>query len=296
VTTPDAGSDSSLTWLLDLEPLDRNLFRAPSPSYTGRRNLFGGQVAAQALRAAAMTVPAERRPHSFHLYFMRPGAIGMPVVLYVDRIRDGRSFTTRNVVAQQDGEAILTMSASFHRPEPGQVDYQLAIPPVGPPDEAGAVAGPGRSSGEERAGYARLEVITLVGERAGERGTNRSSARFWMRCAERLSDDPVVHACALAYMSDSQTGSAPIMASARTYDDFMMTSLDHALHFHRHIRADEWVLVDFEPMSVGNGRGMTRATIHGVDGTLGATVQQELLMRELPGGSRSAQPGTPDML
>jgi acyl-CoA thioesterase-2 len=299
VTTPAAGGEPSLTWLLDLEQLDRDLYRAPSPHYTGRRNLFGGQVAAQALRAAAMTVPADRRPHSFHLYFMRPGAIGRPIVLYVARIRDGRSFTTRNVVAQQDGEAILTMSASFHRAEPGQVDYQLAIPAVEPPDRAPAAVGPGSSSGEsgeERAGYARLEVITLDGEPADERGTYRSAARFWMRCCEQLSDDPVVHACALAYMSDSQTGSAPIIASARTYDDFMMTSLDHALHFRRHIRADEWVLVDFEPMSVGNGRGMTRATIHAVDGTLGATVQQELLMRELPGGRRSAQPGTPDML
>jgi acyl-CoA thioesterase-2 len=117
-----------------------------------------------------------------------------------------------------------------------------------------------------------------------------------MRCCEPLSDDPVVHACALAYMSDTQTGSAPIVASARSYDDFMMTSLDHALHFHRHIRADDWVLVDFEPISVANGRGMTRATIHAQDGTLGATVQQELLMRELPRGGPSSQPGPPDML
>jgi acyl-CoA thioesterase-2 len=186
------------------------------------------------------------------------------------------------------------MSASFHRPEPGEVDYQSAIPPGAPPDRTGG--GLWRSSDGQRAGYSPFEVIALPVEPADSRGTYRSAARFWMRCCEPLPEDPVVHACALAYMSDSQTGSAPILASGRTYDDYMMTSLDHALHFHRHIRADSWVLVDFEPVSVGNGRGMTRATIHARDGTLGATVQQELLMRELPRGRPSAQPGPPDML
>jgi acyl-CoA thioesterase-2 len=292
----EAGEEPSLTWLLDLERLDKDLYRAASPHYTGRRNLFGGQVSAQALRAAAMTVESDHRPHSFHLYFMRSGVIGEPVMLYVARIRDGRSFTTRNVVAQQNGEAILTMSASFHRAEPGELDYQSAIATVSPPGAVRADVAPGAAPGRVRSGYAPLEVIPLAGEPPDGRGTYRSAARFWMRSSDRLPDDPVVHACALAYMSDSQTGSGPIVASGRSYDDFMMTSLDHALHFHRHIRADEWVLVDFEPISVGNGRGMTRATIHALDGTLGATVQQELLMRELPRGRHSAQPGTRDML
>ena len=291
---PDPGDQPSLTWLLDLERLDKDLYRAPSPRYLGRRNLFGGQVAAQALRAAAMTVEAEHSPHSFHLYFMRPGTIGEPVMLYVARIRDGRSFTTRNVVAQQDGEAILTMSASFHRAEPGDLDYQTAIAPISVPGASpDGVGAEGRPS---HAGYAPLDVIGVDGEPADERGTYRSASRFWMRSSDKLPDDPVVHACALAYMSDSQTGSAPILAAGRSYDDIMMTSLDHALHYHRHIRADEWVLVDFEPISVGNGRGMTRATIHSYSGTLGATVQQELLMRELTRGRHSAQPGTRDML
>jgi acyl-CoA thioesterase-2 len=294
--THEGGGQPSLTWLLDLERLDKDLYRAPSPHYTGRRNLFGGQVAAQSLRAAAMTVESDHRPHSFHLYFMRSGVIGEPVMLYVARIRDGRSFTTRNVVAQQDGEAILTMSASFHRAEPGELDYQSAIASVSAPDGIQPGFVPGESSRPVRSGYAPLDVIPVAGEPPDARGTYRSAARYWMRCRDTLPDDPVVHACALAYMSDSQTGSAPMIASGRTYDDFMMTSLDHALHFHRHIRADEWVLVDFEPISVGNGRGMTRATIHALDGTLGATVQQELLMRELPWGRHSAQPGTRDML
>ncbi|MGE0881759.1 MAG: acyl-CoA thioesterase [Acidimicrobiia bacterium] len=287
--------DTPLTTILDIERLDRDLFRAQSPHYTGRRNIFGGQVASQSLMAAAMTVPPEHRPHSFHLYFMRSGAIGEPIVFYVSRIRDGRSFTTRNVIAQQGGEAILTMSASFHKHEPGDVNYQSAIAPVAPPD----VAVPTQDwaiHDHDRRGYAPLEVIHMGGDAPDATGTYRSAHRVWMRCADKLPDDPLFHACALAYMSDTQTGSGPVVASGRGFDAFMMTSLDHALHFHRHVRADEWLLVDFEPMSVTNGRGMTRATIHSHDGVLGATVQQELLMRELREGARSHQPGPPERL
>ena len=129
-----------------------------------------------------------------------------------------------------------------------------------------------------------------------ETGTFRSAHRIWMRSADRLPDDPLFHACALAYMSDTQTGSAPVVAAGRGYEAFMMTSLDHALHFHRHVRADEWLLVDFQPASVTNGRGMTQGTIHSHTGVLGATVQQELLMRELQAGRASHQGGTPERL
>jgi acyl-CoA thioesterase-2 len=256
-------------WLLDLHQVDRDLYVAPSPSYTHRPNLFGGQVSAQCLLAAARSIDAPHLPHSFHLYFMRAGIVGAPVVLYVDRIRDGRSFTTRNVVARQDGEAILTMSASFHKGEPGELDHQLPRPDVPVPDE--------RTPREPRnpdAGYVPIEVVSVAMEAPGV-------DRCWMRLADPIGDDPVLHACALAYMSDTRTGHAPMTAVGDVgRHRIQMTSLDHALHFHRHIRSDEWVLFDYDATSVGRGRGLTRATIHSEAGVLGATLEQELLMRE----------------
>src|SRR5690606_24719007 len=117
-----------------------DLFRGRSPRYSKRRNLFGGQVAAQSLAAAAATAPGDHHPHSCHLYFLRPGRVGEPVVLFVDRVRDGGSFTTRNVVARQDGEAILSLSVSFHRDEPGVADLHLPIADVPRPGDPGLPA------------------------------------------------------------------------------------------------------------------------------------------------------------
>jgi acyl-CoA thioesterase-2 len=281
----------AFSWLLDLERLDPDLFRARSPRYAGRPNLFGGQVAAQALRAAATTADPAHLPHSFHLYFLRPGRVGEPVLLEVSRVRDGRSFTTRDVVARQEGEAILTMSASFHTEEPGVADYSPPATPVPPPD-------PERAEALHRAGwasgYAPLDVIRLPAVDGDD--PRVPHLRSWIRFHDPLGDDPVVHACAFAYLTDTQTGSAPAGASGVEAGTYMMTSLDHALHFHRPIRADEWSLVDFEPVSVGRGRGMTRGTIHALDGRLGATVQQELLMRPLTGGRRpTGPPVDPDL-
>lgn len=294
--TGDAGADQvadpaeevAFSWLLDLERLDPDLFRARSPNYTGRPNLFGGQVAAQSLWAAAATSDPDHLPHSFHLYFVRPGLVGRPVLLQVQRVRDGRSFTTRNVVASQDGEAILTMSASFHKEEPGVADYSPPATAVAPPDEVGAE--PLHRNGWA-SGYAALDVIRLPP--ADDDDPRVPHVRSWIRFHDRLADDPVVHACAFAYLTDTQTGSAPSLASGLESGSYMMTSLDHALHFHRPIRADEWALVDFEPVSVGRGRGMTRGTIHALDGRLGATVQQELLMRTLSGDRRPSGPPIP---
>jgi acyl-CoA thioesterase-2 len=292
--SPDGSDLVTLGWLLDLERLDRDLFRAPSPRYRRRRNLFGGQVAAQSLRAAAATVPAGHLPHSYHLYFMRPGRIAEPVLLYVSRVRDGRSFSTRNVVAQQDGEAILTMSASFHVLEAGPADYHLPAARVPGPDDPMLGATPEPIT-RQHEGYAPLEarhLPTPAADASSDGGVHR--VRSWMRLHEALDDDPVVHACAFAYMSDTATGNAPLAASGyRDYSQLMMTSLDHALHFHRLIRADDWVLVEFEAVSVGTGRGFTRGTIHAADGRLGAHVEQELLMRSLDPG-RSSYPPPPD--
>jgi acyl-CoA thioesterase-2 len=267
----DPSAAISLEWLLDLEPVDRDLFVAPSPTYTHRPNLFGGQVAAQCLWAAARSVTAPHLPHSYHLYFLRPGIVGQPVVLYVDRIRDGRSFTTRNVVARQNGEAILTMSTSFHKVEEGRLDHQLEMAPLPAPEPGAEVPPPAIVD----AGYVAMDVVPVAGERPGV-------DRSWMRIHDDLVDDPVVHACALAYLCDWRTGHAPMTvvgddAEAR----IQMTSLDHAIHFHRQVRADEWVLFDYVAASIGRGRALTQGAIHSADGALGATLQQELLLREL---------------
>jgi acyl-CoA thioesterase-2 len=285
------GGEIPFSWLLDLERIDPDLFRARSPHYEGRPNLFGGQVAAQSLRAAALTTDPDHLPHSFHLYFLRPGRVGQPVLLEVSRVRDGRSFTTRNVVARQEGEAILTMSASFHREEPGVADYSPPATPFPPPDEDTAVP---LHQAEWATGYAPLDVIRLPASPGDD--PRVPHVRSWIRFHDGLDDDPVVHACGFAYLTDTQTGTAPGSASGLEHGSYMMTSLDHALHFHRPIRADEWSLVDFEPVSVGRGRGMTRGTIHALDGRLGASVQQELLMRELSPERRASAPPSDPLL
>jgi len=280
VTTGEDTDSVSLLWLLDLHRVDRDLFAGPSPAYTHRPTLFGGQVAAQALRAATLTVDADHLPHSLHLYFLRPGRVGQDVIFYVDRVRDGRSFTTRNVVVRQEGEAILTMSASFHRDEPSPVSFQQPIADAPHPDHATAAPPAGGLDVASRGtGYVALESIDLGGDPPGERGEHRSTARSWTRTAERLPDDPHIHACALAYMSDTRTGSGPIMVAGGRYADFMMTSLDHTLYFHRPVRADEWLLFDSSPVSIAGSRALAHTTVHAWDGTLGATVSQELLMR-----------------
>src|SRR5262245_18944915 len=220
---PGDAPSITLDWLLQLEQVDRDLYVAPSPTYRNRPNLVGGQVAAQCLRAAAQSVDVPHFPHSFHLCFLRPGIIGQPVVLYVDRIRDGRSFTTRNVVARQNGEAILTMSVSFHKVEEGQLDHQLDMPLLPAPDLPADETRPAIFD----EGYIAMDVVPVHDERP-------SVDRCWMRVHDRLADEPVVHACALAYLSDSRTGHPTMnVFGAGGMDRVQMTSLDHALHFHR---------------------------------------------------------------
>jgi acyl-CoA thioesterase II len=283
MTDGETSEPITLGWLLDLQQIDRDLYVAPSPSYTHRPNLFGGQVSAQCLWAAALSVDPPHLPHSFHLYFLRAGIVGQPVVLYVDRIRDGRSFTTRTVVARQNGEAILTMSASFHKIEEGELDHQLLMAGIPVPDLPRGESQPGNPD----AGYAPMDVVPVVAEQPGV-------DRCWMRMHDQLDDDPIVHACALAYMSDTRTGHAPMTAIGEPgYGRIQMTSLDHALHFHRHVRADDWVLFDYDAASVGRGRGLTRATIHSAGGVLGATLEQELLMRELSDEAAAARGNAP---
>ena len=263
--------------LLDLEPLDRDLFRAQNtspPNMQGR--LFGGQVAAQALRAATLTVEVGHHPHSLHGYFLRPGQPGKHTILHVDRIRDGRSFTTRRVKAVQDGEAIFSLEASFHKDEPGG-EYQLTIASDVPdPDDPNAVWEE-RYAGFRAQSPFETREIPLPAEVGPE--PFPATRRIWARTRGKLPDDRALHACVLAYLTDM----GAVSAARRPLGEFerrgMGASLDHAVWFHRHIRPDDWVLFDLRSISNAGARGLVLGTIHDRSGVLGAAMTQEALLR-----------------
>jgi acyl-CoA thioesterase-2 len=278
--TSDADAVQRLLDLLDLERLDRDLFRAAvtGPWPTGR--LFGGQVAAQALRAAAHTVDVDHHPHSLHGYFLRPGSPATPVLLHVDRIRDGRSFTTRRVVAVQEGEAIFTLGASFHRDEPDG-EYQ-APPPAGvPPPDADV---DWYESPLSRFGTAGpFDVRELAPSKPDARGAIETTRRVWVRVRSALDDDRALHACLLTFVSDMGAVYAAAIPVGGELGTIMGASLDHAVWFHRPIRLDEWVLYDLRPVSNAGSRGLVNGTFHTHEGVLGASVAQEALIRPLAG-------------
>lgn len=259
--------------LLDLEVIDRNLFRVLNGAEGGGR-LFGGQVASQALRAAAHTVDADHRVNSLHAYFLRPGRFGVPVVFTVDRIRDGASFTTRRVVASQDGEAILNLDASFHGVEDGG-EYE-------PPSPVGTAPPPEAVESDERR---RASHHRFLDSRSIELDDDSTTARArWIRLVDDLPDDPVVHACAITFFSDT----GPLGATRRAiggaerdgWEGSMMTaSLDHCVWFHRPARADQWLLYRLEPLVAGGARGLARGEIWSSDGRLVASITQEGLLR-----------------
>ena len=263
-----------LLWLLDLEGLDRDLFRARSPRHRPNGRLFGGQVAAQALRAATLTVEAAHHPHSLHGYFLRPGLPGRPLILAVDRIRDGRSFTTRNVKAIQDGEAIFSLSASFHQDEPA-TEHQLPIAHDVPrPDDAIDEVTPFTSDSGSP-----FELRAVSAPNADE--PFASTRRVWVRTNGPLPDERALHACVLTYISDM----GAVMAARKALripwsGGGMAASLDHALWFHRPIRPDGWVLFDLRPLSNASSRGLVLGTMHDERGVHGASMTQEALVRE----------------
>lgn len=281
----------SLLGLLALERIEQDIFRGQSrPSVVPR--VFGGQVAAQALVAAGRTVPADRPPHSLHAYFLRPGDPGAPIVYTVDRIRDGRSFTTRRVVAVQQGRTIFNLTASFHKPESG-FDHQLPLRRVVPdPEELPTVAEEVRERLHDLpASLERMERRMPFEIRYADRlrwtpeeieGAEPRSA-VWMRAVGPLGDDPLVHTCALTYASDMTLLDAvriPVepLWGPRGFD---MASLDHAMWFHRPFRADEWFLYDQESPIATGGRGLARGRIYDREGRLLVSVVQEGLFRKL---------------
>lgn len=279
--------------LLDIEALEVNLFRGVSPEADQQR-VFGGQVAAQALVAAGRTVEPTRAVHSLHSYFLRPGDTSVPIIFQVDRPRDGRSFTTRRVNAVQHGKVIFNLAASFQIVEPGP-EHVDEMPMVPDPEEL-------PSWPERLASYAdRLGPETmawLVRERPIDSRPTQTPAWLdhtarepqqdvWIRANGTLPDDPLLHACVVAYASDlTLLDTAMLPHAVRLAEsEFQIASLDHAMWFHRPFRADEWLLYHQTSPFAGGARGLAEGAIYTRAGRRAVTVIQEGLIRPVVPGS-----------
>ena len=282
---------ASLLDLLELEPLEHNIYRGQNRDLgTGR--VFGGQVFAQALVAARRTVDEGREAHSVHGYFLREGDLTAPIVYFVDRPRDGRSFTSRRVTAIQHGEAIFHLSASFHVVEPG-IDHQWPMPEVPDPEtltpELDLIRANAHLIPEPiRAIWTQDRPIDLrlisprnpfvPGEAAGPVEAHRA---VWFRVVERIPDPTIVHQAVLAYASDYGFLTTALLPHGLTMRDrrVQIASLDHTLWMHRPFRADEWLLYVSDSPSAHGARGFVRGQVFARDGQLIASVAQEGLIR-----------------
>jgi acyl-CoA thioesterase-2 len=286
---PLAAAD--LVALLDIEPIGPDRFVGRSPANKWPR-VYGGQAIAQALVAASRTVEA-RAPHSLHAYFILPGDPAEPILFEVERIRDGRSFTTRRVTARQRGEAIFELSASFHVEETG-LEHQFPAPPAPEPDRlvdpVAAVALLGEKAQMrlqgllERIRPIEFRPLDLTRYAPPDPGIVREPKQsLWIRIGGALPDDPAVHRAALAYLSDMTLLDTALVAHGRTVSDgrFQVASLDHALWLHRPFRADDWLLYVQDSPNAHGARGLTRGLIYTRAGVLAASVAQEGLMRPL---------------
>ncbi len=278
-----------LIGLLDLEAIEDNVFRGPHTD-ENRLRTFGGQVAAQALVAAGRTVDPAKAVHSLHAYFLRPGDPHRPTVYLVDRIRDGKSFATRRVVAVQHGEPIFNLSASFHVDEIGPV-HQKAMPAAVDPNTLPTFH-------ERYKDLAHLEwfqrprpIDTRTDSppmRARRRVTSDPRQQVWFRPDGPLPDDPLLHACIVAYASDSTLLDSILLAHELSWEDgsMMGASLDHAMWFHRPFRTDQWMLYDQESTAAHGARGIARGEIYTSTGELVVSVVQEGLIRPLKKSTR----------
>ncbi|WP_438487873.1 acyl-CoA thioesterase [Streptomyces sp. S186] len=291
----------SLLALLALERIEQDIFRGQSrPSVVPR--VFGGQVAAQALVAAGRTVPADRPPHSLHAYFLRPGDPGAPIVYTVDRIRDGRSFTTRRVVAVQHGQQIFHLTASFqgYEEEAGALEHQEPMPAAPDPLELPTAAEMLTRHAErylppevaERLLEARAAIDLRYADEPPYATVGRPReprSQVWFRTQGKLDeagDDaiprPLLDICLVTYVSDMTLLDSILLAHGRggwAVGDVVGASLDHAMWFHRPLRADEWLLYDQESPTSRSGRGLGQGRIFTADGQLAATVIQEGVVR-----------------
>jgi acyl-CoA thioesterase-2 len=272
---------------LDLEALDIDLFRGFSP-HDGRPRIFGGLVAAQSLIAACRTVEG-RLAHSLHGYFLREGDTSIPVIYYVDRIRDGRSFATRRVVAKQYGKAIFNMSVSFQAPEEG-LEHQRPMPDAPPPESVPSNLERLRAY-QERSSNPAIDFLLRLDRPIERREVDHvdlldpvaysGTQRMWFRADGELEDDPVLHQAVLTYASDYGLLESSFNTHGHSFltDQLIIASLDHAVWFHKSFRADRWMLYVTESPRTSGGRGLNFGHIYSEDGVLVASVAQEGLMR-----------------
>lgn len=257
--------DADLATLLELEQIEPDIFRA-NLVFEDQWHLYGGQVAAQALMAAGRTVTEERRPHSLHGYFLRPGDASIPTIFVVDRDRDGRSFSARRVVARQNGKVIFSMAASFTDGGPDLHRQANEMPQVPAPEECPVWEIPRMFS-----------LVGAVPPAAPGRRDSPWPSTFWARSRDRLGDSHLLNACALTYLSD--------VSGAIDHFDTPgwqgSASLDHAVWFHRPTRVDEWLLTHYTPQTVADGRGLYTGSIFDQSGAVVASVAQEGLYQRV---------------
>jgi acyl-CoA thioesterase-2 len=272
--------------LLDLEQVEVNIFRGRSPDERVQR-VFGGQVAGQALVAAGRTVPADRPVHSLHAYFIRPGDPAVPLVYTVDRVRDGRTFTTRRVAAIQHGKTIFTLSASFQSPEEG-LEHQVAMPAVPPPESLERSIDrlerlfDGPLPPEQRGSPIELRHAGPLSVEAMRDPSLRTARNnVWLRVVGELPDDPLLHVCLMTYVSDLTLLDTVLLRHGRAWADGQTSgaSLDHAMWFHRPFRADRWLLYAQETPVAAGGRGLAWGQVFTESGELVVSVVQEGLIR-----------------
>ena len=276
---------------LDIETLEKNLFRGLSPQ-VGWQRVFGGQVIGQALVAAYRTVEG-RTAHSLHGYFLRPGDPSLPIIYEVDRIRDGGSFSTRRVVAIQHGHAIFSMGVSFHKPEEG-LSHQMQMPEVAPPESLPSEAELkelliDRLPPQVRAYWEHerpIEIRPVDLSRYLSPEKRAATQQVWIRATGSLGDDLPLNQCVLAYASDFTLLDTALIAHGRFVFDptLMLASLDHAIWFHQSFRADDWLLYAQDSPSSGGGRAFCRGSLYTRSGQLVASTAQEGLVRERRSG------------
>jgi acyl-CoA thioesterase II len=281
-----SGALQRLLSLLDLEQIELDIFRGRSPS-DRRQRVFGGQVAGQALVAAGRTVPADRPVHSLHAYFIRPGDPAVPIVYTVDRVRDGRSFTTRRVSAVQHGKVIFTLSASFHHPEPGP-EHADPMPEVPAPETVTPLAERlHQLLGAPASDFFRNNPIDLrfIGPLTVEAQRDPSLRTdhnlVWLRADGDLPDDPLLHVCLMTYASDMTLLDSVLLRHGLSWFDGRTkgASLDHAMWFHRPFRADRWLLYAQRSPAAAGARGLARGEVFTQEGRLVVSVVQEGLIR-----------------
>jgi acyl-CoA thioesterase-2 len=270
-----------------LERLEVNLFRGQSRD-TGSPQVFGGQVLGQALMAAHSTIDDGREVHSLHAYFLRRGDFNKPIVYNVDRSRDGGSFSARRVVAIQDGEQIFICSASFQTPEKG-LEYQASAPQVPSPEELKPFAKPSPAEIEKLPDKLKrwLQIERPFEFRPVQPYNPLNPVacapvrQIWMRAVDRLPDDPALHRCLLAYVSDYWLLDTSTMPHGSSFlrGNLIMASIDHAIWFHRPARVDEWLLYSLDSPSSSGARGFARGSFYTRDGVLAASTAQEGLIR-----------------